>query len=69
MAVTIPKKLADELGWKPGDTVSVEGDLRRQKVTYYSKRLDLSHEDRRIAELGYRFIQRYRKDFEALAHR
>lgn len=69
LAVTVPKKLAQELGWKPGDSIAVKGDPKQQRVTYFSPREPLSKEDMRIAELAYRFIQRYRKDFEALAHK
>lgn len=68
-ALTIPKGLADELGWKPGDQVAVKGDPKQQRVVYYSPRRPLAKEDLRVAELAYRFIQRYRKDLEALAHK
>ncbi len=69
IAVTIPKKLAEELNWKPGDNVAVKGDVKQRRVTYYSPREPLSTDDLRVAELAYKFLQRYRKDFEALAHR
>lgn len=69
MAVTIPKGLVEELGWKVGDNVSVKGDPARRRVIYYSPRHPLSKEDMRVAELAYSFLQRYRKDFEALAHK
>lgn len=67
IALTVPKKLAEELGWRPGDQVAVKGDIKQRRVVYYSPRQPLSREDLRIAELAYRFIQRYRRDFEALA--
>ena len=69
IAVTIPKKLAEELGWKPGDAVAVKGDTKQQRVIYYSPRKPLSKEDLRVAELGYHFIQLYRRDLEALAQK
>lgn len=69
IALTVPKKLADDLGWKPGDEVAVKGDVKQRRVVYYSPRTPLSKEDLRIAELAYKFMQRYRKDFEALAHK
>ena len=69
IALTVPKKLAEELGWRPGDSVSVKGDTRNRRVIYYSPRQPLSKEDMRVAELAYNFLQRYRKDFEALAHK
>lgn len=69
IALTVPKKLAEELGWRPGDQVAVKGDVKQRRIVYYSPRQPLSREDLRIAELAYRFIQRYRRDFEALAHK
>ncbi len=69
IAVTIPKKLAEELDWKPGDSVAVKGDVKQRRVIYYSPRQPLSKEDLRVAELAYKFLQRYRRDFEALAHK
>ena len=69
IALTVPKKLAEELGWRPGDSVSVKGDTRNRRVIYYSPRQPLSKEDMRVAELAYNFLRRYRKDFEALAHK
>ena len=68
-AVTIPKKAAGELGWKPGDRVAVRVDARHQRVTYSSPRSPLSRQDLKIAEIAYRFIERYRKDLEALARK
>lgn len=68
IAVTIPKKAAAELGWNPGDQIDVKIDPKQQRVIYYSPRHPLSKKDLRIAEIAYRFIQRYRKDLEALAH-
>ncbi|MBI2122026.1 MAG: AbrB/MazE/SpoVT family DNA-binding domain-containing protein [Candidatus Sungbacteria bacterium] len=67
MALTVPKKLAEELGWRAGDSVAVKGDPKQHRVIYYSPRKPLSGNDQRIAELGYRFIQNYRRDLESLA--
>ncbi|MBI2355895.1 MAG: AbrB/MazE/SpoVT family DNA-binding domain-containing protein [Candidatus Doudnabacteria bacterium] len=65
-AVTIPKKSLEELGLKIGDQVSVEIDQGKGVVTIKPKN-NLSAEDQKIARLTLNFINRYRKDFEALA--
>ena len=69
LAVTIPKQLAEKLKWKPGDRVEVRADPSHQRVTYYSQQEPLSSKEMKIAEIAYRFIQRYRKDLEALAQK
>lgn len=66
-AVTIPKRSLEELGLKPGDRVRVEVDRKRKSVIVTPQ--PASQADARIARLTYDFIQRYRKDLEALARR
>lgn len=67
-AVTIPKKSLEELGLQVGDRVSVEIDQNKKLVSI--KPTDtLSSEDKKIAELTLNFINRYRKDLEALARK
>ena len=65
-AVTIPKKSLEELGLRIGDEVVV--DVRPQEKRVVIEPLQgLSKSDRKIAELALNFINRYRKDLEALA--
>ena len=66
--VTIPKKSLKDLGLKIGDEVMVEVDKAKKTVSIApAKRL--SREDEHIAELTMKFINRYRKDLEALARK
>lgn len=65
-AVTIPKKSLDELGLKIGDAVQVDIDVKERTV-HIKPQEKLSREDEKIARLTFDFIQRYRKDLEALA--
>lgn len=60
MTITIPKKSLKELGLRPGDRIKVE------KVSPSTK---LSKHQQKIAELTLDFIDRYRKDLEALARK
>ena len=67
-AVIIPKKSLKELGIRLGDEVSVEVNQRSKLVSI--RPLDKSSgRQQRIAELTYNFINRYRKDLEALAQK
>ncbi|MBI4059705.1 AbrB/MazE/SpoVT family DNA-binding domain-containing protein [Candidatus Giovannonibacteria bacterium] len=65
-AVTIPKKSLEELGLKPGDEVIVELDRKSRKVSIRPSQT-MTKRQERIAELTLSFINRYRKDLEALA--
>ncbi|TSC75579.1 MAG: Uncharacterized protein G01um101430_421 [Parcubacteria group bacterium Gr01-1014_30] len=65
-AVTIPKEYLGELGLKPGDEVSVEFDRKKLKFSVGLSKA-AARRQRRIAELTLNFINRYRKDLEALA--
>lgn len=67
-AITIPKKILEDLGLKPGDHVVVEGDKKTRTVLVKPSQ-KLSKEDKKIARLTLNFINRYRKDLEALARR
>lgn len=67
-AVTIPKRSLEELGLKPGDQVRVEIDHKRKSVTIIPHK-PKNRIESRIAKLTYNFIQRYRKDLEALAQK
>ncbi|OGZ00344.1 MAG: hypothetical protein A3C11_00375 [Candidatus Sungbacteria bacterium RIFCSPHIGHO2_02_FULL_49_12] len=67
-AVTIPKKSLKELGLKIGDEVYVGID-RVKKVVSISSAGKLSGADAKIAKLTFNFINRYRKDLEALGRK
>lgn len=67
-AVTIPKRSLGELGLKLGDEVRVEIDRKRRSVII-APLVKPSPADARVARLTYQFIQRYRKDLEALARK
>ena len=65
-AVTIPKKSLEELGLKIGDDVILEIERKKRTVTIHPTK-ELSLQDKKIARLTADFINRYRKDLEALA--
>ncbi len=65
-AVTIPKKSLEELGLKPGDEVIVEVD-RKSKAVSIRPSQKMTRRRERITKLTLNFINRYRKDLEALA--
>lgn len=67
-AVTIPKKSLAELGLKIGDKVTVEID-RGKKTVSIKPAENLSKEDAKIAKLTLNFINKHRKDLEALANK
>lgn len=65
-AVIIPKKSLKELGIRIGDSVNV--DINRKEKEVSIKPIErLSEKDSRIAKLTLNFINRYRRDLEALA--
>jgi putative addiction module antidote len=67
-AVTIPKKSLEELGLNIGDQVYVEIDEKHRVV--HVKPVDRSKkENSKIAKLTMDFINRYRKDLEALSRK
>lgn len=69
-AVVIPKKSLKELGIKPGESVQVVVNEKEGVMTVRAQRNALagtpSRQDR-IARMTLNFIDRYRKDLEALA--
>ena len=67
-AVTIPKKSLEELGLKAGDKVDVEVNKKERRVSIRPAR-KLSKTDEKIAKLTLNFIERYRRDLEALARK
>ena len=67
-AVTIPKKSLKELGLKIGDEVRVAVNAK-EKTVIIEPLGELSKADKRIAKLTLDFINRYRKDLEALARK
>lgn len=64
-AVTIPKRSLKELGLKIGDSVMV--DVKNSTVVVRATP-ERSVHSKKITELTLNFIERYRKDLEALAH-
>jgi len=62
----IPKKTLKELGLRPGDEVSVKISRNKKSVLIHLS-AKLSRHQQRIAELTFGFINRYRKDLEALS--
>ena len=66
--VTIPKKSLKDLGLKIGDEVVVEVD-KAQKTVSIAPAKRPSREDEHVAELTMKFINRYKKDLEALARK
>ena len=66
LAVTIPKKSAEEIGLKAGDLLDVK--TSRRGITIKPKQA-LSKDDQKIAQLTLGFINRYRKDLERLSKR
>ena len=67
-AVTIPKKSLKELCLKIGDEVRVAVNAK-EKTVIIEPISQLSKADKRIARLTLGFINRYRKDLEALARK
>jgi len=67
-AVIIPKKSLEELRLKIGDRISIEVEKDKRRVIIQPKE-ELSKKDLKIAELTLDFINRYRKDLEALARK
>ncbi|MEY4747740.1 MAG: Antidote-toxin recognition MazE, bacterial antitoxin [Candidatus Parcubacteria bacterium] len=68
VAVTIPKKSLPELGLRPGDAVNVDVDPASATVLIRPVCKE-SARARKITSLALNFIERYRKDLEALARK
>ena len=66
--ITLPKAAMERLGIATGDRVDVEFDRKMNAVVIRPVQ-ELSRASRRIARLGAHFIDRYRKDLEALANK
>ena len=67
-AVIIPKKSLKELGLRFGDEVNVAVDYKNRSVSISSPTKVSKHQEK-ISALTLGFINRYRKDLEALAHK
>jgi len=65
-AVTIPKKAMEKLGVRIGDNVNVDVDESARTLLIRPEK-GHSAKDMRVAKLTASFIERYRKDLEALA--
>lgn len=68
VAVVIPKKSLKGLGIRPGDEIDVEVNQQSKVVSIRPIAKSTKHQDR-IAKLTFNFINRYRKDLEALAQK
>jgi len=66
VAVIIPKKSLKGLGISAGDEIDVEINQQTKEVKIRPI-IQISEHKEKIAELTYKFINRYRKDLEALA--
>ena len=67
-AVTIPKDILRELGLRIGDRIALTFNKAKRVLVIESPKI-ISREDQKIARLTSRFIDRYRKDLEALAQK
>ena len=67
-AVTIPKDILRELGLRIGDRITLDFNRAKRALVIESPKT-VSSEDQKIARLTSRFIDRYRKDLEALAQK
>ena len=67
-AVTIPKDILRELGLRIGDHIALDFNKAKRALIIESPKI-ISREDEKIARLTSRFIDRYRKDLEALAQK
>jgi len=65
IGITIPRKSAEELGLTVGDSVTLAVDAERKVFSIRPERESVRQ--KKITELTLNFIERYRKDLEALA--
>jgi antitoxin component of MazEF toxin-antitoxin module len=67
VGITIPKSALKELNMKAGDEVYVEADVVSGSLLYTPvKKNKMTYRQSRIANITLAFINRYRKDLEAL---
>ena len=71
--VIIPKKYLEDLGWKVGDSVYLHADIQGKRLaitkdTNHKFRV-ISKKDLELLRRIENFIERYRKDLEALARK
>ncbi len=62
-AVTIPKKMLKELGWKLGDYVSIEINPVEKSVVV-KPAAALTAADKQVARLCLNFVKRYKKELK-----
>ena len=67
MGVTIPKDTAKKLGLRAGDKVELKTDLGSRSVVYSPAGIDSEVEREKVSKLTSSFVNKYRKDLEALA--
>ena len=68
LGVIIPKDSALKVGWKAGDFVNVQVSKKSRGVSVVSAD-ETSKIDERIMRHALQFIDKYRKDLEALARK
>ena len=66
--ITIPKDILKELGVRIGDSITLSFHKGKNVVIIESDK-EMSKEDKRIARLTLNFINRYRRDLQALAQK
>lgn len=66
LGVIIPKDSAKQIGWKVGDFVNVRVNKKNRGINVLPAE-EVSGMDERIMRHALQFIERYRKDLEALA--
>ncbi len=69
VAVTIPSKLAEDLGFVVGAPIEVSVDRKTKTVSYRPQQTKVAKTSARevhVAKLTFGFIERYRKDLDAL---
>ncbi|OGF82268.1 hypothetical protein A3B18_02915 [Candidatus Giovannonibacteria bacterium RIFCSPLOWO2_01_FULL_46_13] len=65
VGVTIPKKSLQDLGLKPGDNVEVR--VEGENIIIQGPVKKATSRQKKVAKLTFDFINRHRKDLEALA--
>lgn len=68
LGVIIPKDSIQQVGWQAGDSVNVQVNKKNRGVNILPAD-EISKIDQRIMRHALAFIDRYRKDLEALANK
>lgn len=68
-AVVLPKDTLAKLGLRVGDRVEVDLEKKRKEIIITPLKPEFSETDARVGKIALGIINRYRKDFENLAHK